>query len=564
MTDAAVDGLRSRLRPIAGVVAATALLAFGARWFGFGSGLVVAVTPASGLAIAAAVFWRLPGVLAATAGFAIAGLLAGLGPMMAMTDALGHGAGAAAGAGSMLVLARRGINANQTQRALVFFVGVSVFTLVVATVVLAATIDGLQPPLPGILPPPALVMVFEPFGLLTFAAVALTARNLRTALADPGPTLGIVAVGLALTAMLAVVLRIPGASPSGAALLLSTPFCLWVAMQRRSADGAALSFVAGHAVVWLLHARTGSITAPDFVSAVLYLDLLVATCHLVHAVNLDRLGAMAAVKAHQQHLEERVAERTARLNAMTERAIEADAAKSRFLATVSHEVRTPLNGVIGMATVVLAGGLDDRTRGNVEMIRTSGLHLLEVINRILDFSKLDHQNDTGDVSVFDLPGLVEEVLAEARFSQYARGLTLRSEIEFGLARRRLGYRQGVRQILTNFVGNAAKFTEKGSVVVRVSSRGEDGALRIAVADTGIGVPPDRQARIFLPFEQGDGSMTRRFGGTGLGLAICAELAQRMDGQIGLESREGEGATFWIDLPLPQAEAPHLADSRISA
>lgn len=543
------------------VVPLTVLVVAGSRFAGLGEGLVLAIAPASGLALAAGVLWRGTGIAAATIGYLLAGLVSGLGAQLSFADALAHGGGAAVATATMLAIVRQSA-ATKVRLTLALFAGVVVFTCTVALVVAAATLDGVQPAVAGEWRPAVLVLVFEPFGILTCTTMVFTLRHLRAALTDPAPTLGILAVGFCLTGILAVVLQVPGVSASGAALLLSTPFCLWVAMQRRSSDGAALSFVAGHTVVLLVFARTGGLADPSFVSAVLYLDLLVATCQLVHAVNLDRLGAIAALEVHQQHLEERVAQRTAQLKAMTERAIQADEAKTRFLATTSHEVRTPLNGVIGMASVVLAGRLDPQTRTNVEMIRNSGLHLLEVINRILDFSKLDHGVTASDIVAFDLPQLIEEVLSEARFSRQAEGLAIRSEIEPGLMPLRVGYRHGVRQILTNLVGNATKFTEAGHVVVRVTAR--ERALRLAVEDSGIGVAEDVQARIFLPFEQADGSMTRRFGGTGLGLAICAELAERMDGKIGIESSPGHGATFWVELPLPPARREAPGASRIPA
>jgi signal transduction histidine kinase len=335
---------------------------------------------------------------------------------------------------------------------------------------------------------------------------------------------------------------------------MSVPFCLWVAMQARSLDGAALSFVAAHLAMLLVLREAGSVTRADYVTTVVSLNLLVATCQLVHFVNRDRLAALAEIAAHRAELERRVAERTARLNTMTERALAADAAKTRFLATVSHEVRTPLNGVIGMASLVLDGELDPDTRRNVNVIRTSGLHLLDVINRILEFSRLDRAPDPDDAD-FDLRDLVAEVLDEARASPHAEGLELRAVITPALGTVRHGSRQSLRQILTNLVGNAAKFTARGSVTVRLLEA--PSGVRLEVEDTGVGVPPALQARIFEPYEQGEAG--RRSGGTGLGLAICAELAARMGGRIGVESGEGAGALFWVELPLPAAgearEAP---------
>ncbi len=149
--------------------------------------------------------------------------------------------------------------------------------------------------------------------------------------------------------------------------------------------------------------------------------------------------------------------------------------------------------------------------------------------------------------------LVEEVVDEARFSPHAEGLALRAEFAPDLSLVRHGYRQGLRQIVTNLVGNAAKFTEHGSVTVRLLERPDD-VVRIEVEDTGIGIPVDRRERIFEAYEQVDGSIARRFGGTGLGLAICAELAERLGGRIGVLSQEGAGSLFWVEVPLARAAA----------
>ena len=347
-------------------------------------------------------------------------------------------------------------------------------------------------------------LVFEPLGILTFGAVLASLGELPRIKADPRPAIGVLALGAFLLGVLWLLLSLPmeQVSPSGVTLLLSVPFCLWVAMQRRSLDGAALSFLASHVALVLLLHSVGSIDRAEYVTAIIYLNLLVATCQLVHAVNLDRLAALAEVEARKRELEERVVQRTARLNAMTERALAADAAKTRFLATVSHEVRTPLNGVLGMASVVLDGHLDEETRRYVGIIRTSGYHMLDVINRILDFSKLDHASSSDDISEFDLRAVVEEVLEEARFLPYADGLELRADLEPELQPRRKGYRQGLRQVLTNLVVNGAKFTAKGSVTVRIVGRPED-AVRVEVQDTGVGITPTDLERIFLPYEQAE-------------------------------------------------------------
>ncbi|MEM7524664.1 MAG: ATP-binding protein [Pseudomonadota bacterium] len=245
-------------------------------------------------------------------------------------------------------------------------------------------------------------------------------------------------------------------------------------------------------------------------------------------------------------------EREAELLQAVERAKASEAARDKFLSTMTHELRTPLNGVIGMAAVLLNGDLDDAARRNVELIRGSGMHLLDLVDRVLDFSKLDHGPRAKEETEFDLVAMADEVLAEARFARNASGLTLRLEVAPAFAARRVGDRQGIRQIVTNLVGNAVKFTEAGEVALMIGGE-ETGTVSVSVRDTGIGIPADKQDAIFQPFEQADGSMTRRFGGTGLGLSICTEIATALGGVIEVESEAGSGATFTLRLPLPIAE-----------
>ncbi len=531
------------------VAFAVAALVGASRLLGFGAGVLLGATPASGLALAAAVVLRGPGALAAAAGFAAADLVAGLTPGEAGIDAAAHGIAALVGATLMRGLARRRENRTRTNDWFIFLGGIAAFTACVGAGFLAGTWLGLLPPDPS--HAPLFALVFEPLGIVTTGALLASLREHHEIRADPWPAVGIVGLAAFLLGVLWLLLTLPteAISPSGVTLILSVPFCLWIAMQNRSLDGAAISFVAAHVALAMVLALTGAIDHPDYVTTILYLNLLAMSCQLVHAVNLDRLAALEAVAAHKRDLEARVVERTARLNAMTERALAADAAKTRFLATVSHEVRNPLNGVIGMATVVLAGDLDETTRRNVGIIRNSGFHLLEVINRILDYSKLDQAPAVADDVAFDLGELVEEVLEEARFTAGAETLTLAVEIAPGLPRARFGYRQGLRQILTNLVANAVKFTEEGGVTVRVGAGG-DQRVRFEVRDTGIGIPEAARERIFLPFEQADGGVTRRYGGTGLGLAICAEIVARMGGDIGVESGAGaRGSVFWFEAPL---------------
>ena len=547
--------LADRLWPLLLVAVTVLALVSACRALGFGQGVLLGATPASGLALGAAVVLRARGAIAAAAGFALADAAWGLTLGMVATDSVAHGVAALVAAFSMRSLVRRRDIKSKTNDWLIFLVGLSVFTVVVATVLFVGGMTGALDATTLTIAP-LLALVFEPLGILTLGAVLASLGEFPRIKADPRPAFGVLALGGLLLFALWVFLSHPmkQVSASGVTLVLSVPFCLWVAMQRRSLDGAALSFVASHVALVMLVQSTGSIDQGEYVIAIIYLNLLVATCQLVHAVNLDRLAALTEVETRKQELEARVVQRTARLNAMTERALSADAAKTRFLATVSHELRTPLNGVLGMASIVLEGDLDGETRHNVGMIRTSGYHLLDVINRILDFSELDYRR-RADAREFDLCALVEEVLEEARFLPYADSVELRADFEAELPLLRRGDRRGLRQVLTNLVGNGAKFTPKGGrLTVRVIGRPTD-MVRVEVQDTGIGIEPSDLARIFLPYEQSGRSPHPGHGGTGLGLTICAEVVKQTGGSIGVESVVGAGTLFWFEMPLPAVVVP---------
>jgi signal transduction histidine kinase/CheY-like chemotaxis protein len=228
----------------------------------------------------------------------------------------------------------------------------------------------------------------------------------------------------------------------------------------------------------------------------------------------------------------------------------ANLAKSAFLATMSHEIRTPLNGVLGMAQAMTAGPLDPAQRERLDVIRQSGETLLAVLNDVLDLSKIEAGKLELEEVEFDIGEAATSV--HAAFSPIAAQKGLRFELAVTRAARGayLGDATRVRQLLSNLVSNALKFTEAGRVDVRVGRRG--GVLSLSVSDTGVGITPDQRAGLFRKFEQADASTTRRFGGTGLGLAICRELAERMGGRIEVTSAEGEGSTFVVQLPLPRA------------
>jgi signal transduction histidine kinase/DNA-binding response OmpR family regulator len=446
-----------------------------------------------------------------------------------------------------------------------------------------------------------LLMAQWAFAILLAVTLSPLAWEGRHASIHPHMWTAIVLGGLINALPVALIILRPGSASTRYAITVAQ--MLWSALLIHLTSGriethfhvfGSLAFLAAYKETRLLIIATLTVAADHFIRGLLWPESVYGSSYLEWWRFLEHAGwvvfevvilGLGCERARQ--LDIRLAEREARLeeaNADVERQVierteqlraeikvreareeelrraqavaeAASRAKSQFMANMSHEIRTPMNGVLGFTNLLLDTPLSEEQREHVQIIRQSGESLLHIINDILDFSKVEAGKLDVEKVPFDLRQAVEEVAELLSAHAEQKGLELALRIDAAVPSEVDGDPGRVRQILTNLLGNAIKFTRHGHVVVEVdlvpAANGRPAQVRCAVTDTGIGVPSDKHAVLFQEFSQADGSTTREFGGTGLGLTIARRLAELMGGTVDFTSEAGKGSCFWFTLPLTE-------------
>lgn len=305
--------------------------------------------------------------------------------------------------------------------------------------------------------------------------------------------------------------------------------------------------------VWQHRTKDGRVIFVEIVSHPMRFAGRSAEQVLAHDVT-KRLAAEAELQQHRRHLEEQVESRTADLAAAKAAAEVANLAKSNFLANMSHEIRTPLNAINGMVHLLKREGTTPQQSDKLSKIESAGNHLLEIINAVLDLSKIEAGKFVLEETLIDIDGMIENVASMVGEKAESKGLILKRESSI-TEDVLLGDLTRLQQALLNYVGNAIKFTERGSVTIRAHTaedHPDNVLIRFEVSDTGTGIAPDAISRLFSSFEQADNTITRKYGGTGLGLAITRRIAELMGGEAGVTSEPDKGSTFWLTVRLKKA------------